>query len=119
MLYAILDNRNKKFIHGNYAISSDNGAVIGLDGKPVNHFTALINTGFKDANKKSIFDGHVLSDYTQTDEGLKKSSCQVFWSQKCGCWCLDLSFKQNKTYISPLAQELKQFKYHISSHINL
>ncbi|HET8735911.1 MAG TPA: YopX family protein [Pricia sp.] len=74
-------------------------------------------TGLKDRNGKEIYEGDVLSDYTETDEGIIKSHCQVLWNEACGSWELDMSMTQNRSYTFYLAEELLDFEYEISGNI--
>lgn len=75
-------------------------------------------TGFKDSKDEEIFDGDVLSDWVETDEGMIKSHQQVFRDEETGCWLLDNSFKQDKSSGELLCDELKEFKYEISGNIH-
>ena len=74
-------------------------------------------TGLPDCMGKEIFGGDILSDYTETDEGIIQSKCQVFWNQPTGSWHLDQSSKQDKTYSTELWLELNDFKYKITDNI--
>ena len=75
-------------------------------------------TGFQDMGGNKIFDGDILSDEVDTDEGKIISKQQVFWHEKKGQWHLDNSHKQDKTYSSPLYRELELFNYKINGNIH-
>jgi hypothetical protein len=75
------------------------------------------STGFQ-VQGVDLYDGDILSDEVNTDEGKIISKQQVFWHEKKGQWHLDNSHKQDKTYSSPLYRELELFNYKINGNIH-
>lgn len=76
-------------------------------------------TGFYDKIGKEIYEGDVLSDFTETDEGLLQSKMQVFWNKTTGSWDLDNSFSQDKSNSVDLWLELNDYQYKIIGSIYL
>lgn len=87
--------------------------VLGFDDLEIMQFT-----GLHDKNGKEIYEGDILSDYNETDEGLKKSHSQVFWNEFTASYHLDNSFNQDKSCSSELWKELNDFEYEVSGNIH-
>ena len=86
--------------------------LISLDHATVQQFTGLC-----DKHGIEIYEGDILSDWTETDEGLIQSKMQVFWDSKIGAWLLDNSYKQNKSSGDLLSDELAGFSYEITGNV--
>ncbi len=74
-------------------------------------------TGFK-LNGTEIYEGDIISDYTQTDEGIVKSHQQVYWNDDKGAWYLDNTYKQDKSDGDLLSEMLNDFEYEILGNIH-
>ncbi len=72
-------------------------------------------TGFKDKKGIEIFEGNILSDWTDVDGEQVQSKMQVYWCEKTGAWKLDNSFNQDKSSGDLLSEELSDFDYEIKS----
>jgi uncharacterized phage protein (TIGR01671 family) len=76
------------------------------------------STGIPDENGKEVYDGDILGEWVDTDEGLVRGKRQVFWQNESGCWMLDSSFGQDKTSGDNLTKELNLYIFEIIGNIH-
>ena len=101
-----------------YAVYSDNeiDSIQSVEAKQVEYIktdTLGQFTGFKDKNGMMIFDGDILTDTEETEDGVIHSRNQVYWDQNDGMWMLDCSSKLDRTHGYNLAQELRDFEFSV------
>lgn len=99
-------------IYNNLSLIHTEASTQGVSPETVGQYT-----GFKDKNGKYIYEGDILSDWTETDEGMKQSRCQVFFNEMFGQWELDISYHQDKSTSYLLENELRNYEYEIIGNI--
>jgi len=74
-------------------------------------------TNFYAKNDRHIFDGDIIGCWCEVDGKLVQSKQQVYFDTMLGCWMLDSSSKQDKSYSDSLFQELQDFEYEVLGNI--
>ena len=74
-------------------------------------------TNFYAKDDRYIYDGDIIGCWCEVDGEMKQSRQQVFYDTIRGCWMLDCSSKQDKSYSDPLSKELEDFEYEVLGNI--
>lgn len=74
-------------------------------------------TGFPDKNGKEIYEGDIIGDWTETDQGYIQSNYTVYFDDKKGMFRLDTSLNQDRGTSSILYRELKDYDYEVIGNI--
>lgn len=74
-------------------------------------------TGLLDKNGKEIYEGDIIGDWTETDQGYIQSNYTVYFDDKKGMFRLDTSLNQDRGTSSILYRELKDYDYEVIGNI--